>query len=103
VITDHDRPRQRGAGGVRSRPHLHDARVQGERRHPDGNLVLVGAADLSFGLRAEPDGSLYYENLPVIDHNHASLGQPGAVEPPGDPLGLLNQFAEQVKLPASLR
>ena len=70
---------------------------------PDGNLVLVGAADLSFGLRAEPDGSLYYENLPVIDHNHASLGQPGAVEPPGDPLGLLNQFAEQVKLPASLR
>jgi len=64
---------------------------------PDGNLVLVGAADLSFGLRAEPDGSLYYENLPVIDHSYATLGQPGAVEPPGDPLGVLNQFAQQVK------
>ena len=63
----------------------------------DGNLVLVGAADLSFGLQAEPDGSLYYENLPLIDHSYASLGQPGAVEPLGDPLGLLNQFAEQVK------
>lgn len=63
----------------------------------DGNLVLVGAGDLSFGLRAEPDGSLYYENLPVIDHSYATLGQPGAVEPPGDPLGVLNQFAQQVK------
>ena len=53
----------------------------------DGNLVLVAAGDFSFGLREEPDGSLYYENLPVIDHSYATLGQPGAVEPPGDPLG----------------
>ena len=30
----------------------------------DGNLVLVGSGDLSFGLREQPDGSLYYENLP---------------------------------------
>jgi len=63
----------------------------------DGNIVLVAAGDLSFGLRAEPDGSLYYENLPVIDHSYASLGQPGAVEPPGDARGVLNQFAAQVK------
>ena len=27
----------------------------------NGNLILVGSGDLSFGLRAQPDGSLFYE------------------------------------------
>jgi D-alanyl-D-alanine carboxypeptidase/D-alanyl-D-alanine-endopeptidase (penicillin-binding protein 4) len=50
----------------------------------NGNLVLVGSGDLSFGLRKQPDGSLYYENLPALDHSYATVGLPGAVEPPGD-------------------
>jgi PBP4 family serine-type D-alanyl-D-alanine carboxypeptidase len=63
----------------------------------NGNLILVGSGDLSFGLRAQPDGSLFYENLPEIDHSYATLGIPGAVEPPGDPLAVLDQFAQKVK------
>jgi D-alanyl-D-alanine carboxypeptidase/D-alanyl-D-alanine-endopeptidase (penicillin-binding protein 4) len=63
----------------------------------NGNLVLVGAGDLSFGLRRQPDGSLYYENLPEIDHSYATVGLPGAVEPPGDPLGALDELAASVK------
>jgi D-alanyl-D-alanine carboxypeptidase/D-alanyl-D-alanine-endopeptidase (penicillin-binding protein 4) len=62
-----------------------------------GNLVLVGSGDLSFGLREQPNGSLSYENQPVLDHSYANLGIPGAVEPPGDPLAVLDQFAQQVK------
>ena len=63
----------------------------------NGNLVLVGSGDLSFGLREQPNGSLYYENLPVLDHSYANLGIPGAVEPPGDPLAVLDEFAQKVK------
>jgi D-alanyl-D-alanine carboxypeptidase/D-alanyl-D-alanine-endopeptidase (penicillin-binding protein 4) len=63
----------------------------------NGNLVLVGSGDLSFGLRKQPDGSLSYENLPEIDHSYASVGFPGAVEPPGDPLGALAELATAVK------
>ena len=63
----------------------------------NGNLILVGSGDLSFGLRAQPDGSLFYENLPEIDHSYATLGLPGAVEPPGDPLAVLDEFAQKVK------
>jgi D-alanyl-D-alanine carboxypeptidase/D-alanyl-D-alanine-endopeptidase (penicillin-binding protein 4) len=62
-----------------------------------GNLVLVGSGDLSFGLREQPDGTLYYENLPDIDQSYAYIGLPGAVEPPGDPLAALNQLASQVR------
>ena len=62
-----------------------------------GNLVLVGSGDLRFGLREEPDGSLFYENFPVLDHSYANLGVPGAIEPPGDPLAVLDQFAQKVK------
>ena len=40
----------------------------------NGNLVLVGSGDLSFGLREQPNGSLYYENMPVLDHSYANLG-----------------------------
>lgn len=63
----------------------------------NGNLVLVGSGDLSFGLRKQPDGSLYYENLPDLDHSYATVGFPGAVEPPGDPLGALDELAASVK------
>jgi D-alanyl-D-alanine carboxypeptidase/D-alanyl-D-alanine-endopeptidase (penicillin-binding protein 4) len=63
----------------------------------NGNLILVGSGDLSFGLRAQPDGSLFYENMPVLDHSYANLGIPGAIEPPGDPLAVLDEFAQEVK------
>ena len=63
----------------------------------NGNLVLVGSGDLSFGLRKQPDGSLYYENLPELDHSYANVGLPGAVEPPGDPLGALDELAASVR------
>ena len=59
--------------------------------------ALVGSGDLSFGLREQPDGTLYYENLPNLDHSYATAGLPGAVEPPGDPLAGLNQLASQVR------
>jgi D-alanyl-D-alanine carboxypeptidase len=63
----------------------------------NGNLVLVGSGDFSFGLRNQPDGSLYYENLPDLDHSYAYVGLPGAIEPPGDPLSALNELAASVK------
>jgi PBP4 family serine-type D-alanyl-D-alanine carboxypeptidase len=63
----------------------------------DGDLVLVGSGDLSFGLRKEPDGSLSYENLPALDHSYATVGLPGAVEPKGDPLSALDELAAAVK------
>ena len=63
----------------------------------NGNLVLVGSGDLSFGLREQPDGTLYYENLPELDHSYATTGIPGAVEPPGDPLAGLDELASQVR------
>lgn len=63
----------------------------------DGNLVLVGAGDLSFGLREQANGTLAYENMPALDHSYATVGVPGAVEPPGNPLAVLDEFAAQVK------
>lgn len=63
----------------------------------NGNLVLVGSGDLSFGLRKQPDGSLQYENLPQLDHSYATVGLPGAVEPSGDPLSALDELAASVK------
>jgi D-alanyl-D-alanine carboxypeptidase/D-alanyl-D-alanine-endopeptidase (penicillin-binding protein 4) len=63
----------------------------------NGNLVLVGSGDLSFGLREQPNGTLYYENMPALDHSYANLGIPGGVEPPGDPLAVLDRFAQKVK------
>lgn len=62
-----------------------------------GNVVLVAGGDLSFGLRAEPDGTLQYETMPALDHSYATVGVPGAVEPSGDPLAVLDGFAQSVK------
>jgi hypothetical protein len=44
---------------------------------PHGNLVLVGLGDLTFGLREQPHGRLYYENMPALDHSYANFGIPG--------------------------
>jgi len=63
----------------------------------DGDLVLVGSGDLTLGLRAEADGGLSYENLPEFDHSYATIGLPGAVEPKGDPLAVLDELAASVK------
>jgi D-alanyl-D-alanine carboxypeptidase/D-alanyl-D-alanine-endopeptidase (penicillin-binding protein 4) len=62
-----------------------------------GNLVLVASGDMSLGLREQPDGTLYYENLPDLDQSYANIGLPGAVEPPGNPLSGLDQLAAAVR------
>jgi D-alanyl-D-alanine carboxypeptidase/D-alanyl-D-alanine-endopeptidase (penicillin-binding protein 4) len=62
-----------------------------------GNLDLVGSGDLTFGLRSQPNGTLYYENLPELDHSYADLGVAGAVEPPGNPLGAIDELAASVR------
>jgi D-alanyl-D-alanine carboxypeptidase/D-alanyl-D-alanine-endopeptidase (penicillin-binding protein 4) len=62
-----------------------------------GNLVLVGSGDMTFGLREQGNGTLYYENLPKVDQSYANIGLPGAVEPPGNPLTVLNQLAARVR------
>ncbi len=62
-----------------------------------GNLVLVASGDMSLGLREEPNGTLYYENLPKVDQSYANIGLPGAVEPPGNPLTGLDQLASMVR------
>jgi D-alanyl-D-alanine carboxypeptidase/D-alanyl-D-alanine-endopeptidase (penicillin-binding protein 4) len=51
----------------------------------NGNLVLVGSGDLSFGLRKQPDGSLYYENpLAALDELAASVKAAGITRVNGD-------------------
>ena len=62
----------------------------------DGNLVLVGSGDLTFGLRERPAGTLHYENLPAVDQSYAAE-LPGAVEPPGDPTSALDELAADVR------
>jgi D-alanyl-D-alanine carboxypeptidase/D-alanyl-D-alanine-endopeptidase (penicillin-binding protein 4) len=63
----------------------------------NGNLVLVGSGDLSLGMRDQPNGTMYYENLPEIDQSYANTGLPDAVEPPGNPLTGLNQIAAKIR------
>jgi len=63
----------------------------------NGNLVLVGSGDLCLGLREQPGGTLYYENFPDLDQSYATIGIPGAVEPPGNPLAGLDQLAAMVR------
>jgi D-alanyl-D-alanine carboxypeptidase/D-alanyl-D-alanine-endopeptidase (penicillin-binding protein 4) len=61
-----------------------------------GNLILVASGDLSLGLREQRNGTLYYENLPKVDHSYADQ-LPDAVEPPGNPMAGLNQLAAAVR------
>jgi D-alanyl-D-alanine carboxypeptidase/D-alanyl-D-alanine-endopeptidase (penicillin-binding protein 4) len=61
-----------------------------------GNLVLVGAGDLTFGLRELPDGTLSYENLPAVDHSYGDE-LPHAVLPFGKPLSALDELAADVR------
>jgi D-alanyl-D-alanine carboxypeptidase/D-alanyl-D-alanine-endopeptidase (penicillin-binding protein 4) len=61
-----------------------------------GNLVLVASGDMSLGLREQRNGTMYYENLPKVDHSYADQ-LPGAVEPLGNPLAGLNQLASRVR------
>jgi D-alanyl-D-alanine carboxypeptidase/D-alanyl-D-alanine-endopeptidase (penicillin-binding protein 4) len=64
----------------------------------NGNLVLVGSGDLTFGLRKQANGTLYYENLPAIDQSYADeFPGAGAVEPPGNPLAALEELAAEVR------
>ncbi len=63
----------------------------------NGNLILVASGDMSLGLREQPGGTLYYENLPDLDQSYANIGLPGAVEPPGNPLSGLDQLATAVR------
>jgi D-Ala-D-Ala carboxypeptidase 3 (S13) family len=63
-----------------------------------GNLVLVASGDFSFGLRDQPDGTLAYNNFPVIDHNYADTGAPGpTLLPNSHPLAALDELAAQVR------
>lgn len=58
-----------------------------------GDLVLVGAGDLTMGGRTKPDGTVDYTDL---DHNDANA-LPGATLTPEDPLTGLNDLARQVR------
>ena len=58
-----------------------------------GDLVLVGAGDLTLGGRTKPDGTVDYTDL---DHNDANP-LPGATLTPEDPLAGLDDLAAQVK------
>jgi D-alanyl-D-alanine carboxypeptidase/D-alanyl-D-alanine-endopeptidase (penicillin-binding protein 4) len=59
----------------------------------DGDLVLVGSGDTSFGLRDQPDDTLAFTNF---DHNEAN-NIPGVTLVDGDPLAGVNQLARDVK------
>jgi D-alanyl-D-alanine carboxypeptidase len=58
-----------------------------------GDLVLVGAGDLSLGGRTKPDGTIDYTNF---DHTDANT-IPGATLTPEDPLAGLKDLARQVR------
>jgi D-alanyl-D-alanine carboxypeptidase/D-alanyl-D-alanine-endopeptidase (penicillin-binding protein 4) len=58
-----------------------------------GDLVLVGAGDLSLGGRTKPDGTIDYTNF---DHTDANA-IPGATLTPEDPLAGLKDLARQVR------
>lgn len=62
----------------------------------EGNLVLVGSGDLTFGLRELPNGTLSYENLPALDQSYADESA-GAVEARGNPMAALDELAADVR------
>ena len=59
-----------------------------------GDLVLVGNGDFTFGGRTRPDGTVDFTDL---DHNDANP-LPGATLTTEDPLGGLDDLAEQVSM-----
>jgi D-alanyl-D-alanine carboxypeptidase/D-alanyl-D-alanine-endopeptidase (penicillin-binding protein 4) len=59
----------------------------------DGNLVLVGAGDLTLGGRTKPDGTVDFTNN---DHGDAN-DVPGATLTPEDPLAGIKDLARQVR------
>ena len=59
----------------------------------DGDLVLVGSGDTSFGLRDQSDDTLAFTNF---DHNEAN-NIPGVTLVDGNPLAGVNQLAREVK------
>lgn len=59
----------------------------------DGDLVLVGNGDITFGGRTRADGTVDFTNL---DHNDANP-LPGATLTSGDPLAGLDELAAQVR------
>ncbi len=59
----------------------------------DGDLVLVGAGDVTFGGRTTPDGRVAFTD---VDHTDANV-IPGATLTPQDPLAGLNALAGQVR------
>lgn len=69
--------------------------AQGTRRGSrlEGDLVLVGAGDVTFGGRTTPDGRVAFTD---VDHIDANL-LPGATLTPQNPLAGINALAEQVR------
>jgi D-alanyl-D-alanine carboxypeptidase/D-alanyl-D-alanine-endopeptidase (penicillin-binding protein 4) len=58
-----------------------------------GELVLVGAGDLTLGGRTKPDGTVDFTD---IDHADADIA-PGATLTPEDPLAGIDELARQVR------
>jgi D-alanyl-D-alanine carboxypeptidase/D-alanyl-D-alanine-endopeptidase (penicillin-binding protein 4) len=82
---------QFGPDSTVSTPVKRTGRVVGDTLQ--GDLILVGAGDLTMGGRTKADGSVDFTDL---DHNDAN-GIPGATLTVEDPLTGLNQLASQVK------
>ncbi|WP_344072537.1 D-alanyl-D-alanine carboxypeptidase/D-alanyl-D-alanine endopeptidase [Microbacterium sediminicola] len=59
----------------------------------EGDLVLAGRGDFSFGLRDQPDGTL---EITSFDHNEANSGLVAVGLNTGDPLAALRGLAEQL-------
>ncbi len=59
----------------------------------DGDLILVGAGDVTFGGRTRADGTVEYTNIDHVDANTI----PGATLTPQDPLAGILALAEQVR------
>jgi D-alanyl-D-alanine carboxypeptidase/D-alanyl-D-alanine-endopeptidase (penicillin-binding protein 4) len=64
----------------------------------DGDLVLVGSGDYSFGLREQPNGQLGFNSTPAIDHNYGNTGLPGpTILANSHPKAGVEDLAQQVR------